>query len=103
MAIIQITRGSEWAADIEWKDDAGVAQDATGASISAILRRKLTGETFMSVGAVWTSASAGQGRLVLAETATALIPLGLLTEIVIKVVKIGTVTDVFTAGDVEGL
>ena len=97
-----VTQGSDWAASINWSDDNGAARDATGFSISAYLRNKLTYVRYFDLNAVWTDPATGVAEISMDEGMTRQVPLGCLSEVVVTVVSADDHTEIFTGGEVEG-
>jgi len=101
---LQIVRGSEFRTFFAWLDDAGAPRDATGITVTALMRHPWTQVPYApSVAVGWTDPATGVGEIFMDETQTALIERGALSEIVVQVVSAGVVTDIFVGGIVEGV
>lgn len=101
---VQVVRGQEFRKEFVWVDDQNAPQDATSATVTALLRHPWTHVDYgIALTAGWTDPANGQGELHVDELETAKIELGALSELVITVVSPGVVTDVFVGGVIEGI
>lgn len=100
---LTIPRGSDWSAELAFKDEANVPIDYTGAALSAVLVSNADETVILSPIAVWTDAGQGEAMLSLSELETINVPMGTLSRLRITTVSVGSVTKIWPSALVEGV
>jgi hypothetical protein len=100
---LSIPRGSDWSAELAFKDDADVPIDYSGALLSAVLVLNTDDAEILSPVSMWTDAGQGQAILSLDETETLTVPMGVLSRLRITTVTTGGITKIWPSALVEGI
>jgi len=99
---INVSRGSDWSVTLEFKDEADVPIDYTGASLSADMISNVDDAVILSPTPIWTDESLGQATLTLSELETPNVPEGTLSRLRITTVTSGGTTKIWPTALVEG-
>lgn len=100
---ISISRGSDWAVSLAFKDEQDQAIDYSGASLSAVLLSNEDDSQLATPISVWDDAAGGLASLSLSELETVSVPIGILSRLRITTVTYEGTTKIWPTALVEGL